>query len=91
MATRKFSPSLTLADASTYLDKVLMPLCELFPCMSYYSKALEISGRWGVSLYDSLIITVSLEDGCETLYTEDTQHGQMVQGLTIINPFQPKP
>jgi len=88
VATRKFSLPLTLADANTYLDKVLTPLCEIFPCMNYYSKALEISERWGFSLYDSLIVTASLEAGCETLYTEDLQHGQMIQGLTIINPFQ---
>ncbi len=88
VATRKFSPPLTQVDASLYLDKVLTPLCELFPCMNYYSKALEIAERWGFSLYDSLIITASLETGCETLYTEDLQHGQMVQSLTIINPFK---
>jgi len=88
VATRKFSPALTLTDANIYLNKVLMPLCELFPCMSYYSKALEISERWGFSLYDSLIVTASLKTGCETLYTEDLQHGQVIQSLTIINPFQ---
>ncbi|HEB86143.1 MAG TPA: PIN domain-containing protein [Gammaproteobacteria bacterium] len=91
VATCKFSPSLTLADTNIYLDKVLTPLCELFPCMSYYSKALGISDRWGFSLYDSLIITASLEAGCETLYTEDLQHGQIIQSLTIIDPFQAQP
>jgi len=88
VATRKFSPPLTLADAGIYLDKVLTPLCEIFPCMTYYSKALELSERWGFSLYDSLIVTASLEAGCETLYTEDLQHGQIIQDITIINPFQ---
>jgi len=87
VATRKFSVPLTPADANIYLDKVLTPLCELFPSMSYYSKALGISDRWGFSLYDSLIITAALETGCDTLYTEDLQHGQSIQGLTITNPF----
>lgn len=88
VATRKFSPPLTPTDANIYLEKVLTPLCELFPCMSYYAKALELSDRWGFSLYDSLIITASLETGCEILYTEDLQHGQKIHGLTIMNPFQ---
>jgi len=88
VAKRKFSPPLTSPDANIYLDKVLTPLCELFPCMNYYSKALEISERWRFSFYDSLIITASLETECEILYTEDLQHGQKIHGLTIMNPFQ---
>ncbi len=87
VATRKFSPPLTLTDADTYLQKVLTPLCEVFPCMAYYSKALEISKRWGYALYDAMIITAGLNAGCETLYSEDLQHGQTIQELTIINPF----
>jgi len=88
VATRKFSSPLNRHDANTYLDKVLTPLCELFPSMIYYTKALEVSERWGFSLYDSLIITASLQTECETLYTEDLQHGQVIHGLTIINPFR---
>jgi len=87
VAMRKFSPPLKPDDANIYLDRILTPLCELFPSMIYYSKALKISERWGYSLYDSLIITAALEAGCETLYSEDMQHGQLIQTLTIINPF----
>jgi len=90
VATRKFSPPLNLSDTDIYLNKVLTPLCELFPCMSYYSKAMAISERWGYSLYDSLIVTAALETGCETLYTEDLQHGQVIHELTLINPFLPE-
>jgi len=67
----------------------LMPLCEVFPCIAYYSKALEISER-GYALYDAMIITAGLDAGCETLYTEDLQHGQTIQELTIINLFRPE-
>jgi len=88
VATRKFSTPLTLADADAYLQKVLMPLCEVFPCIAYYSKALEISERWGYALYDAMIITAGLDAGCKTLYSEDLQHGQTIQELTIINPFR---
>jgi len=88
VATRKFSTPLTRNDANVYLDKVLTPLCELFPSINYYTKALEISERWGFSLYDSLIITASLETECKILYTEDLQHGQVIHGLTNTNPFR---
>jgi predicted nucleic acid-binding protein len=31
------------------------------------------------SYYDSLIITSSLESGCSIVYSEDLQHGQIIE------------
>ncbi len=51
--------------------------------------ALDIAARYGFSHYDSLIIAAALESDCMTLYSEDLQHGQVIdQRLTIINPFK---
>lgn len=51
-------------------------------------RALDITERYGFSWYDSLIIATALEAGCDTLYTEDLQHGQVIDGkLTVTNPF----
>ncbi|MDD4964211.1 MAG: PIN domain-containing protein [Gallionella sp.] len=50
--------------------------------------ALEIAERYRFSWYDSLIIAAALEANCAMLYTEDLQHGQVIEGrLTVINPF----
>jgi predicted nucleic acid-binding protein len=50
--------------------------------------AIEIAGRYGFSWYDSLIVATALDAECDTLYTEDMQHNQLIEGrLTIINPF----
>lgn len=50
--------------------------------------ALDIAERYGFSWYDSLIIATALDAGCDTLYTEDLQHGQLIEGrLTVTNPF----
>lgn len=49
---------------------------------------LEISERYGFSLYDSMIIGSALEAGCPILYSEDLQSGQNINGqLVITNPF----
>jgi predicted nucleic acid-binding protein len=37
--------------------------------------------------FDSLIIAAALSAGCDRLYSEDLQHGQLIEGLTIVNPF----
>jgi len=40
-----------------------------------------------LSFYDALIVAAAIEAGCDTLYTEDMQHGRTFGGLTIVNPF----
>jgi predicted nucleic acid-binding protein len=51
--------------------------------------ALTVAERYGFSHYDSLIVATALEAGCSTLYSEDMQHGQLIDNrLTIINPFR---
>jgi predicted nucleic acid-binding protein len=51
-------------------------------------KSFMISTKYGFSHWDSLIIASALQAGCTTLYSEDMNHGQIVEGrLTIINPF----
>jgi len=49
--------------------------------------ALRICERYRYSMYDGLIIASALEAGCRVLYTEDLQHGQVIDGLRIENPF----
>jgi predicted nucleic acid-binding protein len=52
-----------------------------------HRKALLICERYRYSFYDGLILTSALEAGCRVLYTEDLQHGQVIEGLRIVNPF----
>ncbi|MGC1463310.1 MAG: PIN domain-containing protein [Terracidiphilus sp.] len=49
--------------------------------------AIEISRRYGYRIYDSLILAAARQTGCETVFTEDMQHGQKIGGMTIVNPF----
>jgi predicted nucleic acid-binding protein len=53
-----------------------------------HDRGLQIAERYGFSIYDALIIASALLTGCVTLYSEDMQHGQVVDDqLTIHNPF----
>ena len=52
-----------------------------------HERALEIARRHRFSIYDACIIAVAEKAGCRTLYTEDMQHGQVIGGVTIRNPF----
>ncbi|HKE29351.1 MAG TPA: PIN domain-containing protein [Bryobacteraceae bacterium] len=50
--------------------------------------ALGIAQRYGYHIFDSLVIAAALEAECDTLYSEDMQHGQRIDGLVIRNPFR---
>jgi len=52
-----------------------------------HEAAIGIARRYGFSIYDSLIVAAALRAGCSTLYSEDLQHGQTIERLTIRNPF----
>jgi len=53
-----------------------------------HEDAMSLAERYRFSFYDSLIVASALLAGCSTLYSEDMQHGQVVGGLTIRNPFR---
>lgn len=53
-----------------------------------HEHALILAERHNFHIYDSTIVSAALEADCATLYTEDMQHGLVVEGrLRIVNPF----
>ncbi len=88
VATKKFLTPLSEQDSIIYLNQVLSPLCHLYPNASFYSQAILNKERWRYSWYDSIIITAALNLNCKILYSEDMQHLQKFDGLTIVNPFK---
>jgi predicted nucleic acid-binding protein len=50
--------------------------------------ALDLKERHSFSWYDTLIVAIALENDCTVLFSEDMQHGMVVdEKLTIKNPF----
>ena len=53
-----------------------------------HEAALKIAEQHGYNVDDALVVAAALEAGCATLYSEDLQDGQTIDGqLTIRNPF----
>lgn len=46
-----------------------------------------VEARFGLSYWDSLIVAAAAQSGCTHLLSEDLQHGQRIDAVTIINPF----
>jgi predicted nucleic acid-binding protein len=56
-----------------------------------HDAGLGIAERYGLSIYDSMIAASALDAGCDTLWSEDMQHGMKLdEGLRISNPFRGK-
>jgi predicted nucleic acid-binding protein len=49
--------------------------------------AFDIRRKLGFSYWDSAIVAAATLTNCDTLYTEDLQHGQIVNGIKVVNPF----
>lgn len=50
--------------------------------------ALRIAGRHGVSIWDAMIVQAAAAMEAEVLWTEDLNHGQTYEGVTVRNPFR---
>ena len=52
-------------------------------------RAAAVATRYQLSHWDALIVASALLAGCDTLYSEDLQHGQVFdEQLTAVNPFR---
>ena len=85
--TRKLIPPFSEDEARSFLSITLMPIWRIFPSQELYSRALAVQARYQYTFYDALIIGAALEADCDRLLSEDMQHGQRIEGLTIVNPF----
>jgi predicted nucleic acid-binding protein len=86
--TRKLPRSMDVSDATRYLGVTLEPLWRVQPSAELFRAGLALQARYQFGLYDSLIVAAALSAGCSRLYSEDLQHGQRIEGLTVEDPFR---
>lgn len=86
VASRKLRmPWSEIRDVLSQIRRV----CAIEPItLETHDRALHIAERYGLSIYDALIVAAALLAGCKTLHSEDMQDGQVIEGtLRIRNPF----
>jgi predicted nucleic acid-binding protein len=49
--------------------------------------AIDTADSRQFALWDAMIIEAAVRGGCERLWSEDLQHGQVIRGVRIENPF----
>ena len=74
-----------IREALALLNALLPDATPLTP--EIHAQAVDLAEHFSFHIYDSLIVAAALKAKCSILYTEDLQHGQKIEGLTIRNPF----
>ena len=86
------SKKITYIIPSAKLKEIIEFLNELFfiAPLNYKTtiNALDLSEKYKLSFWDSLIILTALDNDCNILYSEDMQNGLIINNkLKIINPL----
>ena len=86
VASRKLGMGWT--DIGEILTQV-RAVCPVEPLsIETHERGLAVAARYGLSVYDAMIVASALLAGCKALYSEDLQHGQIFERqLTVRNPF----
>jgi predicted nucleic acid-binding protein len=76
-------------DTHEFLDMIRGLLTVHPVTLEVHETGLELAERYGLSTYDALIAAAALHAGCDTLWSEDMQHGMKLgEGLRVVNPFR---
>jgi len=49
--------------------------------------AIKLHRLYSLSFWDALVVQCARAAGCESVLSEDLQHGQTIEGVRIWNPF----
>ena len=49
--------------------------------------AIDVAAGAGISFWDALVVVAARQSGADVLLTEDLNHGQVIEGVRIENPF----
>ena len=50
-----------------------------------------VEARFGLPYWDALIVAAAAQSGASHVLSFDLQHGQQIDGITILNPLQATP
>lgn len=84
--TQKIASPVSPAKARHVLSAYLAWQVEL-PSPESVLQASEIQERHRLSFWDAMIVLSASQGGTSVLMTEDLNHGQLVEGVRIHNPF----
>ncbi len=83
--SRKFK--VAFRDVDRVVDEITRTLPVLTVDLTIIREAIALAQRHPHSYFDALMLAAAAHLECETLYSEDLQHGGRIGGVRILNPF----
>lgn len=84
--TRKIGTPLSKAEARGVVATYI-PWC-VEPQVGDVSEAFRIEDEAGISFWDALIVAAAARSGATRVLSEDLNQGQLISGVTVVNPFE---
>ncbi|MGQ0592336.1 MAG: PIN domain-containing protein [Gammaproteobacteria bacterium] len=86
VVTRKLARPLAPEIAEQAVrDFATLPVRQVTPALVLSAIRRSIESR--LSFWDALIVETASDAGATVLLTEDLQHGQVIDGIRVVNPF----
>ena len=83
--TKKMKQDKIVAKLVVHSFAESIPVIQITPAL--IENAIDISVKTQFSFWDSLMISAACSANCKILYSEDLNNGQVINGVTIQNPF----
>lgn len=85
--TKKIRTPLQVQEAIAVMDDLaVVPVFS--PRYEHVRDAARLSESATISFWDALVVVAAAGSGADLLCTEDLNHGQVVLGVEIVNPFR---
>lgn len=84
--TRRLSVPLDHAAAATAVDR-LCRLAVVAIDKEMVRGAIELAEATSIAYWDALVVRAASFSVCQRLFTEDLNHGQVIDGVRVENPF----
>ncbi|MEZ6082293.1 MAG: hypothetical protein R3C56_43440 [Pirellulaceae bacterium] len=74
-------------DTQRHLSQLESMFTFVFPAQTILASSLQLSSRYQLSHWDSMLLAACIDAGIDTLYSEDLSAGMTYDSVTVINPF----
>ena len=71
----------------SYLSLIFEPMLLGEPTARAYLDAIRLKERYGISIWDAIVLADARAAHCAVMFSEDLQHGQIYDGVRVLNPF----
>ena len=87
IARRKMQMSWPETNGFLATVRGLLPVVPI--TVETHEAGIALAERYGFAIYDAMIAASAVLSGCDTLWSEDMQHGMVINGeIRILNPFR---